>query len=210
VLAVDIGMEVAVVRVALELDHQECAAIAIEEAMRRADLNPDCSSVSASAQHARGLRERSTDLLREAAEQFDVGERPLLAASAFEDLGCELLQSARADQAVEPLVRSLELWARAGADWDIRRLRRRLRRLGVDRRLSAPTRPTSGWEALTSTELAVANLVAQGQSNRQAADALFVSPNTVSAHLRHVFEKLGIHSRVELARVIADGQRSTQ
>jgi len=59
---------------------------------------------------------------------------------------------------------------------------------------------THGWTALTTSELAVARLVADGLTNREVADRLFVSPHTVNSHLRHVFTKLGINSRVALAR----------
>jgi DNA-binding CsgD family transcriptional regulator len=56
---------------------------------------------------------------------------------------------------------------------------------------------------LTRSELAVVELVALGATNRQAAEQLFLSPHTVSTHLRHAFEKLGIRSRVELAILFA-------
>ena len=58
--------------------------------------------------------------------------------------------------------------------------------------------------AMTAAELAVARLVAEGLTNKEVADQLFVSPHTVNSHLRHVFSKLGITSRVELARVARD------
>jgi len=51
----------------------------------------------------------------------------------------------------------------------------------------------------------VARLVAEGLTNRQAAARLFVSPRTISAHLRHIFGKLQIGSRVELVRTVAAG-----
>ena len=57
---------------------------------------------------------------------------------------------------------------------------------------------------MTSSELAVAQLVAEGLTNREVAERLFVSPHTVNSHLRHVFSKLGITSRVELARLARD------
>jgi DNA-binding CsgD family transcriptional regulator len=57
---------------------------------------------------------------------------------------------------------------------------------------------------MTAAELAVAQLVAEGLTNREVAERLFVSPHTVSSHLRHVFLKLGINSRVELARRARD------
>ncbi|HVT75725.1 MAG TPA: AAA family ATPase [Acidimicrobiales bacterium] len=64
-------------------------------------------------------------------------------------------------------------------------------------------RPTTGWEALTPTELRVVALVALGRTNPQVATELFVSPRTVETHLSHVFAKLGLSSRVELAAVYA-------
>jgi DNA-binding CsgD family transcriptional regulator len=57
---------------------------------------------------------------------------------------------------------------------------------------------------MTTSELAVALLVAQGLTNREAAERPFVSPHTVNSHLRHVFSKLRINSRVELARLARD------
>jgi DNA-binding CsgD family transcriptional regulator len=56
---------------------------------------------------------------------------------------------------------------------------------------------------MTDSELTVARLVAQGFTNREVAEQLFVSPHTVSSHLRHVFAKVGVNSRVELTRQAA-------
>ena len=60
-----------------------------------------------------------------------------------------------------------------------------------------------GWAALTESELTVVRLVADGLTNREVAERLYVSPHTVSGHLRHAFEKLGINSRVVLTRLAA-------
>ncbi len=79
-----------------------------------------------------------------------------------------------------------------------------MRELGVRRRLITAEPDTNGWAALTAAELAVARLAAEGLTNREVADRLFVSPHTVNSHLRHVFAKLGINSRVELARLARD------
>jgi DNA-binding CsgD family transcriptional regulator len=65
------------------------------------------------------------------------------------------------------------------------------------------TSPRSGWASLTESERRLAQLVAEGMTNKQAATRLFVSHHTVDAHLRHIFAKLGLNSRVELARVVA-------
>jgi DNA-binding CsgD family transcriptional regulator len=60
---------------------------------------------------------------------------------------------------------------------------------------------------MTRSELAVARLVADGLTNREIADRLFVSPHTVSTHLRHVFAKLQINSRVDLTRLATRAQQ---
>jgi DNA-binding CsgD family transcriptional regulator len=71
-------------------------------------------------------------------------------------------------------------------------------------------RPPLGWESLSATERSLASIVGQGLTNREAAARLFVSPHTVDSHLRHIFRKLDINSRVELAALVArqrDDQR---
>ncbi|WP_426320781.1 MEDS domain-containing protein [Microbacterium sp. E-13] len=55
------------------------------------------------------------------------------------------------------------------------------------------------WRSLTGTEVRVAGLIGTGLTNRATAEELIVSPHTVDAHLKHIYLKLGIHSRAELA-----------
>ena len=104
---------------------------------------------------------------------------------------------------MEVFGRALEVYVQAGAAWDAGRVRGRLRALGVRRRLVTAQRPGRGWASMTDSELAVTKLVAQGLTNREVAERLFVSQHTVSGHLRHVFEKLDINSRVELTRLVS-------
>jgi DNA-binding CsgD family transcriptional regulator len=61
-------------------------------------------------------------------------------------------------------------------------------------------RPASGWASLTPAELDVVRLVSEGLPNNDIATRLFVSPRTVQAHLTHVYTKLGLTSRVQLAQ----------
>jgi DNA-binding CsgD family transcriptional regulator len=61
-------------------------------------------------------------------------------------------------------------------------------------------RPTTGWASLTPAEADVARLVRDGLTNKDIATRLFVSPRTVQSHLTHIYTKLGVSSRVQLAQ----------
>ncbi len=61
-------------------------------------------------------------------------------------------------------------------------------------------RPTTGWASLTKAERDVALLAAQGLTNAEVGQRLFISPRTAKAHLAHIFAKLGITSRRQLPR----------
>ncbi len=66
----------------------------------------------------------------------------------------------------------------------------------------------SGWDCLDATERTIATLVSQGMTNRQVAKQVFLSSSTVNYHLRKMFRKLGINSRVELARYAHAGREA--
>src|ERR1700728_4825430 len=68
---------------------------------------------------------------------------------------------------------------------------------------AAATAPTTGWACLTAAERRVASLISQGHTNKSAASALGVSTNTIGTHLRAVFAKLGVQSRVQLVNSLA-------
>ena len=199
----DISDDVLLARIARETQDDALAQLALSTSRRRADRNPGIRSIAATAAHVRGLLERSPDDLFWAIALFELAPRPLELAAALEDVGVALIASDRA-AAVETLDRTLALYTELGATWGARRIRSRLRELGVRRRLVAVEPETNGWAALTASEVTVARLVAEGLTNREVAERLFVSPHTVNSHLRHVFSKLGITSRVELARLAHD------
>ena len=199
----DIADEVVLARIGLLTHDDKLAQDALVNSRRRAELNSGVGSITATAAHVRGLLERSQADLREAVAVFERTPRRLELAAALEDLGVALIPTDR-EAAVDALGRTLALYTELGATWDARRVRSRLRTLGVRRRLVAAEPETNGWTALTTSELTVARLVAEGLTNREVAERLFVSPHTVNSHLRHVFAKLGITSRVELARVVRD------
>ncbi len=197
----DVADEARLIHIALAAHDHELAVRAADAAQCRARLNPQIRSMAAAAAHAKGLLDHNPKELAEAVALYEDGPRPLASAAALEDLGVATVDGGDTDGAVEAFGRALELYAQAGAAWDAGRVRGRLRALGVRRRLVAVQRPGMGWTAMTDSELAVARLVAQGLTNREVAERLFVSQHTVSGHLRHVFAKLDVNSRVELTRL---------
>jgi DNA-binding CsgD family transcriptional regulator len=141
------------------------------------------------------------DKLSEAVSLFERSPRSLAHASAWEDLGLAHQRDGAGEAGIDALTQALVLFVRAGATRDAARLRSRLRALGIRRRVASAERPATGWAAMTKSELAVAQLAADGLTNRDIADRLFVSPHTVNTHLRQVFAKLEVNSRVELTRL---------
>ncbi len=63
---------------------------------------------------------------------------------------------------------------------------------------------TPGWSSLTESELRIADLVTEGLTNVQIAEAMFLSRHTVDFHLRQLFRKFGVRSRVQLARLVIE------
>lgn len=201
---VDVTDQIGLVRLALAVGDRTLAEQAAELASERASLNPSIDTVVGAATHAQGLLEGDLELLKTAVTHFERAPRRPALASALEDHGVAALENGATAEAVTSFERALELTAETGAIWDVTRLRRRLRDLGIRRRLSHAARPDRGWEALTPSEMAVVNAITSGMTNREAAAHLFLSPHTVSTHMRHVFQKLQISSRMELAKIVAE------
>ncbi|MGA2009022.1 MAG: AAA family ATPase [Solirubrobacteraceae bacterium] len=201
---IDVTDEIPLARIALAAGDDELAQVAAAQADRRAQLNPRVATILATAAHVRGLVTSNIEDLERAVKLFATAPRPIVRAYALEDLGAARARAGAADAAIEAFDGALALFAEAGAAWDMGRVRGRLRDHGIRRRLVPRERAETGWEAMTDSELAVARLVAQGLTNREVAEQLFVSPHTVSSHLRSIFAKLEINSRLALARIAAD------
>jgi DNA-binding CsgD family transcriptional regulator len=193
------GAAAAWVRAALALgDRPRAEAIVAAAECLALDL-PGFPGLQAAAAHARGLCERDQDSLEHAARLYT---DPRAQASAVEDAGALAAAHGAVETAVTLLGTARDTYLALGTQADRDRVRARLRRLGVrDGHGSYPPHPPLGWQSLTGTERRVAALVAQGLTNSAVAAQLFLSPHTVAYHLRRIFRKLGIGSRVELTRL---------
>ncbi|GLW06729.1 hypothetical protein Misp01_18590 [Microtetraspora sp. NBRC 13810] len=196
------------VRVALAASARDRARAVADTACELAAGNPGFPALEAAAAHARGLLEGDAHALSFAAGRgADIWAR----ASAWEDLGVVLAEAGDQAGAVRGLDRALSCYEEAGAGRDAARVRGRQRGLGVrHRHWTTADRPVSGWDSLTETERTVSLLVSQGWRNRQIAEQMFISVHTVAFHLRQVFRKLGIASRVDLARLAVEHARGTE
>jgi len=195
-----------VVRTALAAGDDELALSAASTAEALACDNQGFPALTAAAAHSLGLARQDLDRLAQAASEHP---DPWARASAAEDMGVLHARRSDPEQAIHHLTLAIQGYQRVGATADTARVRGRLRTLGVRRRHWAPSadRPVSGWKSLTATERIASELVAQGLNNRQVADQMYISVNTVAFHMRQIFRKLGIGSRVELARIVMQQAR---
>jgi DNA-binding CsgD family transcriptional regulator len=178
----------------------------VRSASRLALRNPGHPSISAAAVHAAGVADR--DLARLAAAA-DGHRAPWACGSAAEDAARVCIEAGDRRAARTWLDRAASAYGQCGASRDSARIRARLRNLGVRvGHWSRQRRPVSGWASLTETEKAVASLVAEGLSNQQVAGRMFLSRHTVDFHLRHIFRKLDVGSRVVLARLVLSNEQA--
>jgi DNA-binding CsgD family transcriptional regulator len=148
-----------------------------------------------------GALERDEGLprLREAAEVLEGSTARLELAKALAALGSAMRRSRRPADSREPLRRALELADVCGARALAEHVRSELYASGARPRTTA----LRGVDALTASERRVAALAAEGRTNRDIAQALFVTPKTVEVHLSSSYRKLGISSRRQLAEALA-------
>jgi DNA-binding CsgD family transcriptional regulator len=169
---------------------------AAHEGARAAD---GLGSAHATALWIAGLASKDSEMLAGAADALSATPRVIEAARASEHAGVAQIAGDRG-RGVSYLMCALETYQSLDASADIDRVRAHLRGAGV--RLGtrgARGRPRFGWEALTASELRIVGLVAEGMTNAQIAERLFISRRTAQNHIANVFTKLGVSNRAELA-----------
>jgi DNA-binding CsgD family transcriptional regulator len=144
-------------------------------------------------------REQGLGHLEEAVEVLHGSSARLERAKALAALGGRLRRDRRPAEAREPLRHALELAETCGASPLVDEIRSEIYATGARPRTTA----LHGAGSLTASERRVAALAAEGQSNRDIAQSLYVTPKTVEVHLSSTYRKLGIASRHDLAAALA-------
>ena len=144
---------------------------------------------------ARGEVEDALAQLSGAVEEHEEVGDPFGRARALLALGIARRRLRQKVPAGEAIKAALDGFEEVGASRWAAKARAELSRLGGRKRA----------EGLTPAERRVATLVAEGQTNREVAAALFLGERTVASHLTHIYAKLGVRSRTELARQLAAG-----
>jgi DNA-binding CsgD family transcriptional regulator/tetratricopeptide (TPR) repeat protein len=187
-------------------DHERALALADEElAVARAFGVP--AQIGA-ALRARGIVEggpAGMPMLAEAVAVLEDADAPLELAYALVDLGGAQRRAGRRVDCREPLRRAHDLAHQCGASALQEHARDELRASGLRPRRAA----LSGVDALTPSERRIAQLAADGHTNRNIAETLFLTKNTVGWHLRHIYRKLDVGSREALATILDERRPAT-
>jgi len=145
------------------------------------------------------------ELLREAVETLAASQARLERARAIVDLGAALRRANRRAEARELLREGVDLAGSIGAFGLAARANEEIAATGARRRKVLQT----GLDALTASERRVAQLAADGMSNKEIAQTLFITIKTVEVHLSHAYRKLEIGSRAQLDQALTPAQRLT-
>ncbi len=164
----------------------------------------DTASARGAVLFARGLVDTDAAFLIRAADTYRDIDRALPSAQAMEVAADLCVEAGDRTAARRLFTEAIAVYTRLGAGWDVARTDARFRALGIRRgRRPAGVRPQFGPESLTETETTIARLVAEGLSNPEIGDRLFLSRRTVQTHVSHILAKLDMRSRVEIARQFA-------
>ena len=189
-----------VVRLSLDC-HDFGTAEAATHACESEDQRQQVPECRAAARHCRGLLDADPAQVSGAANAFAELGFPHVRAGALEDAAVLYAERRDLDAARAAYNRAIAIYTDLDAAWDLGRADGRLRPYNIRRGHRGPRRrPTTGWLALTPTEVKVAHLVAAGLSNPEIAARLFLSRRTVETHVSHILTKLNADSRVGIAR----------
>lgn len=190
----------ALVRLCLELSEHGLAREVAQEMEQAAAIAFTAPSVQSAAARCRGLIEHDPATMQKAVELARRSRRMLDLAATCEDAAAVLASCDRTADAQVLASEAIDRYEALGAGRHAARANAALRAFGGRRGVrGSRARGQTGWESLTKSERAVAELVTEGLTNREIGKRLFISPHTVNTHLRHCFQKLDVNTRSALA-----------
>jgi DNA-binding CsgD family transcriptional regulator len=192
------------VRLALAAEERELARAVAEDAAAAVAAAPGVASATGSALLCGGRLHGDPAVLARAVDSFRAsGWRPEL-AGALESAASALAERGDAAAARPLFEEALAVYAALDARRDSARALAAMRAHGLRRgSRAAHRRALKGWDSLTVMEAEVVRLTVEGLTNREIGERLFISRRTVQTHLAHVFAKLDVSTRVELAAAAA-------
>jgi DNA-binding CsgD family transcriptional regulator len=170
-----------------------------EEGARR---NPDVATLNGLALNLRGVLAGDLSMVAESVKILQHSPRPILRATGAEGYGRLLVAAGEREAALGELDVAWDLYDRMGALAPRARVQRLMREAGARRAKWVSDQTKANEVSLTEAERRVAYLIANGHTNKSTAKSLGISINTVGTHLRSIYSKLGVQSRVQLANIL--------
>lgn len=195
-----------IVRLALDLGRVDIATSVRDDVLQTDD--DELPGMEAAQHHVRGLVDDDPTQLVAAVERYRQSPRTLDHALGARDAALALARHGEKEAARRAGATALALLDDLGASGSAARAAAGFRSAGL--RFGATggrDRPAVGWDSLTPAEVRVAELVAEALTNAEIARRLFVSHHTVETHVRHIYRKVGLSTRTELAIAAADRYR---
>jgi DNA-binding CsgD family transcriptional regulator len=172
-----------------------------EEGARR---NPDVATLNGLALNLRGLLGGNLDMVAESMQILQHSPRPILRAAGAEGYGRLLLAAGEREAGLDHLDSAWDVYDSMGASSPRARVQRLMREAGARRAKWVGDHTEVEKVSLTEAERRVAYLIASGHTNKATAKSLGISINTVGTHLRSIYAKLGVQSRVQLANTLRE------
>jgi DNA-binding CsgD family transcriptional regulator len=172
-----------------------------EEGARR---NPDVATLNGLALNLRGLLGGNLGMVAESMQILQHSPRPILRAAGAEGYGRLLLASGEREAGLGHLDAAWDIYDRMGASSPRARVQRLMREAGARRAKWVGDHTEVEKVSLTEAERRVAYLIANGHTNKSTAKSLGISINTVGTHLRSIYSKLGVQSRVQLTNILRE------
>ena len=177
---------------------------AIEVAEEGARHNPDVATLTGLALNMRGLFNRDSAMVAESVKVLQHSPRRVLRAVGAEGYGGMLLNAGEREAALHQLDAAWDDYDYMGAFARRAAVQRVMRQAGARRAKWVRDHNDPQPRPLTEAERRVAYLVADGRTDKAAARALGISVNTVGTHLRSIYSKLAVQSRVQLANALRE------